>query len=76
VKLSTMVVFGAGYVLGTRAGRERYDQLRALASQIAEQFDGSGAQQRLLDISSRLETYARDNRSNANAKGTRAQTKA
>ena len=26
-KLSALVGFGAGYVLGTRAGRERYDQI-------------------------------------------------
>ena len=28
MKLSTVAMFGAGYVLGTRAGRERYEQLR------------------------------------------------
>ncbi|MEK4243732.1 MULTISPECIES: hypothetical protein [Janibacter] len=27
-KITMTVAFGAGYVLGTRAGRERYDQLR------------------------------------------------
>ena len=28
MKLSTIAMFGAGYVLGTRAGRERYEQIR------------------------------------------------
>lgn len=27
MKLRTMAVFGVGYVLGTRAGRERYEQI-------------------------------------------------
>ncbi|MDP8957366.1 MAG: hypothetical protein M3N24_10505 [Actinomycetota bacterium] len=29
-KSGLIVGFGAGYVLGTKAGRERYDQIRAL----------------------------------------------
>lgn len=35
-KLSLLVGFGAGYVLGTRAGRERYDQIRRAWSQAKE----------------------------------------
>ena len=31
MKLRSLVVFGAGYVLGTRAGRERYAQISAAA---------------------------------------------
>ncbi|WP_448638435.1 hypothetical protein [Geodermatophilus sp. URMC 63] len=31
-KLSFLVGFGAGYVLGARAGRERYEQIRGLWS--------------------------------------------
>ena len=30
MKLRTAIVFGIGYVLGTRAGRDRYEQLRRL----------------------------------------------
>ncbi len=33
-KLTVLVAGGIGYVLGTRAGRERYDQIRGLASQV------------------------------------------
>jgi len=32
-KLSFIAGFGAGYVLGTRAGRERYEQIRRAWSQ-------------------------------------------
>ena len=35
-KLSLLVGFGAGYVLGTRAGRERYEQIRRAWSQAKE----------------------------------------
>jgi hypothetical protein len=30
MKLRTAIVFGIGYVLGSRAGRDRYEQLRRL----------------------------------------------
>ncbi len=30
MKLRTAIVFGIGYVLGTKAGRDRYEQLRRL----------------------------------------------
>lgn len=33
-KLTFLVGIGAGYVLGTRAGRERYDQMAAKAQQL------------------------------------------
>ncbi len=32
------MVFGAGYVLGTRAGRERYAQIAAAAGKAAERL--------------------------------------
>ncbi len=35
-KMSLLVGFGAGYVLGARAGRERYDQIRRAWSQAKE----------------------------------------
>ena len=31
MRLRRLAVFGAGYLLGTRAGRERYDQIVAAA---------------------------------------------
>lgn len=33
-KLRFLIGFGAGYVLGARAGRERYDQLASRAQQV------------------------------------------
>ena len=44
MKLSRIAIFGVGYVLGTRAGRERYEQI-VMAAQSASQrledyFDG------------------------------------
>ena len=76
MKLSTAAIFGIGYLLGTRAGRQRYDQIRQLAGRLAEEFDGSGARQRLESISSRLETYAREGGTDSSADGRRAQTRA
>jgi hypothetical protein len=76
VKLSTAAVFAVGYVLGTRAGRHRYDQIRQLAGRWAEEFDGPGTRQRLENISSRLETYARDRSLDSTADTRRAQPRA
>ena len=45
MKLRTVALFGVGYVLGTRAGRERYAQLVALAQKASVRLDeyaGSG----------------------------------
>ena len=35
-KLSFIAGFGAGYVLGAKAGRERYEQIRKSAAKVAE----------------------------------------
>lgn len=35
-KLTVAVVFAAGYVVGARAGRDRYEQIRASAQKVAE----------------------------------------
>lgn len=39
MKLTAIALFGAGYVLGTRAGRERYEQLAALGARLADRLD-------------------------------------
>ncbi len=41
--LSKLLVFGAGYVLGTKAGRERYNQIAAMAQAAAKRLDEYGA---------------------------------
>lgn len=35
-KIRTLISFGAGYVLGSRAGRERYDQLARTFTKVKE----------------------------------------
>ena len=48
MKLRSVALFGLGYVLGTRAGRERYAQLAAMAQKAAVRLDersGSGTEQ-------------------------------
>ena len=44
MKLSRIAIFGIGYVLGTRAGRERYEQIVAAAQSASQRlenyFDG------------------------------------
>lgn len=49
MKLRTIAIFGAGYLLGTRAGRERYGQIVAAAQ---------GASKRLEDYSGKLENIS------------------
>jgi hypothetical protein len=38
VRVRTAAVFGAGYVLGTRAGRERYGQIMAAAQSASKRL--------------------------------------
>jgi hypothetical protein len=49
VKLRSLAVLGVGYVLGTRAGRERYEQIVAAAQ---------SASKRLENYSGKLETFS------------------
>ncbi len=35
-KLTILIAGGVGYVLGTRAGRERYEQIKGLASKVKD----------------------------------------
>lgn len=46
MKITTLAVFGAGYVLGTKAGRERYAQIvqaSARASKRLEEYSRDGS---------------------------------
>ncbi len=58
MKLVVAASFAAGYVLGTKAGRERYEQIRAMAHNAVVNFDASGARQRLEAYTARLDAYA------------------
>ena len=75
MKLTTIAMFGAGYVLGTKAGRERYDQLRELGRRLASELDVAGVRQGLESVSSRLEEYATDSGLNAHMDRRRAQAR-
>jgi hypothetical protein len=58
MKLITVAVFGIGYVLGAKAGRERYEQIRRLAHNASESFDASAARQRLEALAAQLDGYS------------------
>ena len=39
MKLVGLTLFGVGYVLGSKAGRERYEQIRSLARAVTERLE-------------------------------------
>ena len=39
MKLGTLLMFGAGYVLGSKAGRERYEQICQMAQTASERLE-------------------------------------
>ena len=42
MKLRALGLLALGYVVGTRAGRERYEQIRKLAGEAAERLEAYG----------------------------------
>lgn len=58
MKMVVTATFVLGYVLGAKAGRERYEQIRTLARNAADNFDASGARQKLETYGARLDSYA------------------
>lgn len=64
MRLATIVMFGAGYVLGTKAGRDRYAQIVKVAQKTSERLD---------EFSARHDTYARDSGNNAGDRDARRQ---
>jgi hypothetical protein len=58
MKLLAATMFGVGYVLGTKAGRERYEQICRLARSASETFDAAGARQRLEALAAHLDGYS------------------
>ena len=69
MKVVTLTVFGAGYLLGSKAGRQRYEQIVELTGRVSRGFEGSRAQEMLQTSAARLEAYARQNGVSSN--GTR-----
>jgi hypothetical protein len=43
MKLSALGALAVGYVLGARAGRERYEEIRKLAGRAADKLESYGA---------------------------------
>jgi hypothetical protein len=72
MKLTTVAVFGVGYVLGTRAGRERYEQILELAHAAGGKFAASGARRRLEEYGARLEAYAAQSRAGESGRAAEA----
>jgi hypothetical protein len=58
MRLLPLAAVAVGYVLGAKAGRERYDQLRAAAHAAWEAFESSGTRARLEAYGARLEEFA------------------
>jgi hypothetical protein len=46
VRLTTLLIFGAGYVLGTKAGRERYAQIVTAAERASKRLQEYSARHR------------------------------
>ncbi|MFC5177017.1 hypothetical protein [Nocardioides taihuensis] len=42
MRLTSLAALGVGYVLGSRAGKERYEQIREAAQQAAKQLESYG----------------------------------
>lgn len=42
MKLARIAIFGAGYVFGTKAGRERYEQIVAAAKAASQRLESYG----------------------------------
>lgn len=54
MKIVTMAVgFAAGYVLGTRAGRERFDQIVSAVRELADQPRVAEAQAKVQELAAR-----------------------
>jgi hypothetical protein len=58
MKLVTAAVFGIGYVLGAKAGRERYLQMRSMARSASQSFDAGAARKRLEALATQLDEYS------------------
>lgn len=41
--LKAALLFGAGYVLGAKAGQERYEQIRQVAKKVTDELDKRAA---------------------------------
>lgn len=49
MRLTTLLMFGAGYVMGARAGRERYAEIVAVAEKASHRLEQYSARHRAGD---------------------------
>lgn len=49
MKLTTLAVFSAGYVLGSKAGRERYEQITVLMGKAAQSVEQKSVRDRIME---------------------------
>lgn len=59
-KITLLVGFGAGYVLGAQAGRERYEQIVELATKTRQRPEVQHAAEAVHDKAVSLEEKAKD----------------
>ncbi len=57
--LKVLTVLGIGYVLGAKAGKERYEQIRRLAAEGAKRLEAYGENGTLADRVQRLDPSSR-----------------
>ena len=62
MKLASLVIFGAGYVMGTKAGRERYAQIVTVAQAASKRLDEFSARNDADDGDVDLDSGDRDAR--------------
>ena len=59
-KLTLLTAAAAGYVLGARAGRERYEQIAAGARKVARNPRVQAAKQQAQDVAAEKATHVKD----------------
>ena len=58
MKITSVILFGAGYVLGAKAGRKRYEQIVALTQKAMRNVEQKSARQRILDYTDGRSPFA------------------
>ncbi|MDE9364672.1 hypothetical protein PZ938_03565 [Luteipulveratus sp. YIM 133132] len=71
-KLSFLIGVGAGYVLGARAGKQRYEQIKTQANKV---WENPSVQNKVGDVTDQVKSKAPAARSAAESAATKAATK-
>jgi hypothetical protein len=70
MKLGFIAGFGAGYVLGSKAGRERYEQLQKLYGNLIQTPQAEQARQNVRELATRGREKVSQRRSSAESDDT------